>query len=66
MLPGINRPSRWPELSATRLRATFAACREWIEETVVDVSDAFDADDEVTYEALVVTRRPRRHWKRLI
>ncbi|WP_051668014.1 MULTISPECIES: AAA family ATPase [unclassified Microbacterium] len=57
VLPGINRPSRWPELSATRLRATFAACREWIEDTVVDMSDAFDADDEVTHDLA----GPRRH-----
>ncbi|MFJ6531837.1 CpaE family protein [Microbacterium sp. NPDC091662] len=57
VLPGINRPSRWPELSATRLRATLGACREWTEETVVDVSAAFDADDEVTYDLT----GPRRH-----
>lgn len=57
VLPGINRPSRWPELSSTRLRSTLAACREWIEETVVDVAGAFDADDEVTYDLA----GPRRH-----
>ncbi len=57
VLPGINRPSRWPELSSTRLRATLGACREWIEDTVVDVADAFDADDEVTYDLA----GPRRH-----
>lgn len=57
VLPGINRPSRWPELSSTRLRATLGACREWIQETVVDVAGAFDADDEVTYDLA----GPRRH-----
>lgn len=57
VLPGINRPSRWPELDSARLRATLGACREWIEETVVDVSAAFDADDEVTYDLA----GPRRH-----
>lgn len=57
VLPGINRPSRWPELSAARLSATLGACRDWIEETVVDVADAFDADDEVTYDLA----GPRRH-----
>lgn len=57
VLPGINRPSRWPELSSARLRTTLGACREWIEETVVDVADAFDADDEVTYDLA----GPRRH-----
>lgn len=57
VLPGINRPSRWPELSSTRLRATLDACREWSEETVVDVAAAFDADEEVTYDLA----GPRRH-----
>jgi len=57
VLPGINRPSRWPELSSTRLRATLVACREWSEETVVDVAAAFDADEEVTYDLA----GPRRH-----
>lgn len=57
VLPGINRPSRWPELSSTRLRATLGACREWSEETVVDVAAAFDADEEVTYDLA----GPRRH-----
>ncbi|MFK0241072.1 CpaE family protein [Microbacterium sp. NPDC090281] len=57
VLPGINRPNRWPELSSTRLRATLGVCREWIEDTVVDVADAFDADDEVTYDLA----GPRRH-----
>jgi MinD-like ATPase involved in chromosome partitioning or flagellar assembly len=57
VLPGINRPSRWPELASARLRTTLRACREWIEDTVVDVSAAFDADDEVTYDLA----GPRRH-----
>lgn len=57
VLAGINRPSRWPELSSTRLRATLGACREWSEETVVDVAAAFDADEEVTYDLA----GPRRH-----
>lgn len=57
VLPGINRPSRWPELSSIRLRATLGACREWSEETVVDVAAAFDADEEVTYDLA----GPRRH-----
>ncbi|WP_082531467.1 AAA family ATPase [Microbacterium sp. Root1433D1] len=57
VLPGINRPSRWPELSSTRLRATLVACREWSEETVVDVAATFDADEEVTYDLA----GPRRH-----
>ena len=57
VLPGINRPSRWPELSSARLVAARRTCRGWIDETVVDVAGAFDADDEVTYDLA----GPRRH-----
>lgn len=57
VLAGINRPSRWPELSATRLRAALGACRGWAQETVVDVASALDANDEATYDLA----GPRRH-----
>lgn len=57
VLPGINRPTRWPELSAARLTAALQACRLWADETVVDVTAAFDADDEATYDMA----GPRRH-----
>nr|WP_201469392.1 P-loop NTPase [Microbacterium hydrocarbonoxydans] len=57
VLGGINRPSRWPELSASRLQAALRVCRTWAEETIVDVSSAFDADDEATYDLA----GPRRH-----
>jgi MinD-like ATPase involved in chromosome partitioning or flagellar assembly len=57
VLPGLNRPSRWPELSSARVRDTLRACREWIDDTVVDVSAAFDADDELTNDLA----GPRRH-----
>lgn len=57
VLGGINRPGRWPELGARRLQTTLRACRGWAEETVVDVSSAFDADDEATYDLA----GPRRH-----
>ena len=57
VLGGLNRPSRWPELSEPRLSAALRACRTWAQETVVDVSAAFDADDEATYDLA----GPRRH-----
>ncbi|KJQ55866.1 AAA family ATPase [Microbacterium sp. SA39] len=57
VLPGLNRPTRWPELSAVRVRHTLRACREWIDETVVDVGAAFDADDEISSDL----SGPRRH-----
>jgi MinD-like ATPase involved in chromosome partitioning or flagellar assembly len=46
VLGGLNRPSRWPELGAARVRTTLAACRGWSDETVVDVSAEFDEDDD--------------------
>ncbi|MBO9626985.1 MAG: P-loop NTPase [Microbacterium sp.] len=57
VLAGLNRPGRWPELSAARLQRTLTACRDWAEDTVVDVSAAVDADDEATYDLA----GPRRH-----
>jgi len=57
VLGGLNRPNRWPELSADRLRRTLTACRQWVDRTVVDTSAAFDADDEVTWDL----EGPRRH-----
>ncbi|MGO2518916.1 MAG: AAA family ATPase [Microbacterium sp.] len=57
VLGGLNRPSRWPELSAGRLGATLKLCREWAGDVVIDVSAAFDADEEVSDDLT----GPRRH-----
>ena len=57
VLAGLNRPGRWPELSADRLRSALASCREWAANTVVDVAAALDADDEVSTDL----EGPRRH-----
>ena len=57
VFPGVNRPSRWPELSAGRLSTALQACRDWGEDTIVDVAASFDADDEATYDVA----GPRRH-----
>src|SRR5690606_32475710 len=46
VLGGLNRPSRWPELGAARVRSTLAICRSWLDETVVDVAAEFDEDDD--------------------
>lgn len=48
VLAGINRPRRWPELSASRLSAALRVCRQVDEETIVDVASAFEGDDELT------------------
>lgn len=57
VLSGLNRPARWPALSAERLTAALRACRTWVDDCVVDVAGAFDADDEVTFDV----SGPRRH-----
>lgn len=57
VLAGLNRPTRWPELTAGRLSAALSVCREWAEETVVDVSAAFDSYEEVSDDLT----GPRRH-----
>ncbi|WP_051606420.1 AAA family ATPase [Microbacterium sp. CH12i] len=57
VLGGLNRPSRWAELSAARLGATLRLCRDWVQDTIVDVSAAFDADEEVSDDLA----GPRRH-----
>lgn len=57
VLAGLNRPSRWPELSAERLRATLLACRSWAAHTVIDVAPPLDADEELLSDLQV----PRRN-----
>lgn len=47
VLTGLNRPSRWPELSAARLAGVLRACRGWVEHTVVDVAAPLERDEEI-------------------
>ena len=47
VLTGINRPSRWPELSERRVAGALATCREWADYTVVDVSSSLERDEEI-------------------
>lgn len=47
VLTGINRPSRWPELSERRVAAALAACREWADYTVVDIGSSLERDEEI-------------------
>jgi MinD-like ATPase involved in chromosome partitioning or flagellar assembly len=57
VLTGINRPSRWPELSDRRVTAALAACREWADYTVVDVASSLERDEEIVSDL----DGPRRH-----
>ncbi len=47
VLTGINRPSRWPELSQSRVGAALDVCRDWAEYTVVDVAASLERDEEI-------------------
>jgi len=47
VLTGINRPTRWPELSEARVTAALAVCRAWAEHTVVDVAASLERDEEI-------------------
>lgn len=47
VLTGINRPSRWPELSERRVTGALAACRAWADYTVVDVAGSLERDEEI-------------------
>jgi MinD-like ATPase involved in chromosome partitioning or flagellar assembly len=47
VLTGLNRPSRWPELSAARVAGALTACREWADYTIVDVAAPLERDEEI-------------------
>lgn len=57
VLTGINRPSRWPELSERRVRAALAACAGWAGHTVVDVSASLERDEEIVSDVIAGPRR---------
>ena len=47
VLTGLNRPSRWPELSESRVQGALTACRTWADYTVVDVAASLERDEEI-------------------
>ena len=57
VLTGINRPSRWPELSEKRVRAALTACAGWAEHTVVDVAASLERDEEIVSDVIAGPRR---------
>lgn len=58
VLAGINRPARWPELSEPRVRAVLETSRTWVEEVVIDVASALEADEEIVSD---MSDGPRRN-----
>ncbi|MGF3055795.1 AAA family ATPase [Microbacterium sp. YY-01] len=57
VLVGLNRPSRWPEISADRLKKTLDICRGWADDIVVDIASPLEADEELMSDIEV----PRRN-----
>lgn len=47
VLTGLNRPGRWPELSHDRVSAALEVCRDWVDDTVVDVAAPLERDEEI-------------------
>ncbi|MBB2976298.1 MinD-like ATPase involved in chromosome partitioning or flagellar assembly [Microbacterium endophyticum] len=47
VLTGVNRASRWPEISASRLSQVLHASRFWADHTVIDVSASLERDEEI-------------------
>lgn len=57
VLTGLGRPHRWPELSAERVVATIAACRDWVDVTVLDTGFSLENDEEISSDLFA----PRRN-----
>jgi len=47
VLTGINRPARWPELSAGRVAEALDVARDWSDHVVVDVGAPLETDEEI-------------------
>ena len=47
VLTGINRPGRWPELTAARVVGALEQCRTWVDDLVVDVAAPLERDEEI-------------------
>lgn len=57
VLTGIGRANRWPELSGSRVTDVLAACRDWVDFTIVDVAGVIESDEEISSDLLA----PRRN-----
>lgn len=47
VLPGLNRPGRWPELAGDRVAAALETARDWVDDLVVDVAAPLERDEEI-------------------
>ncbi|WP_052226548.1 AAA family ATPase [Microbacterium mangrovi] len=58
VLPGLNRASRWPELTEAGVAAALESCRTWAQDTVVDVASSLERDEEIVSD---LDSGPRRN-----
>jgi MinD-like ATPase involved in chromosome partitioning or flagellar assembly len=56
VLTGIGRPSRWPELSADRVRGAIEECRSWVDFTVLDTGFSLENDEEISSDLFAPKR----------
>ncbi|WP_210480678.1 regulator [Naasia sp. SYSU D00948] len=57
VLTGLARASRWPELSAERVKGTLSACRGFADVIVVDTGFNLESDEEIVSDMFA----PRRN-----
>jgi MinD-like ATPase involved in chromosome partitioning or flagellar assembly len=57
VLTGLGRPSRWPELTASRVEGVIAAARDWVDVLVIDTASGLEHDEELTSDVAA----PRRN-----
>jgi Mrp family chromosome partitioning ATPase len=54
VLTGIGRPSRWPELSGERVTSAIAACRDWVDFTILDTGASLENDEEISSDLVSI------------
>lgn len=47
VLTGLNRTSRWPEVTDTRVTETIRTCRAWVDHVVIDAGFNLESDEEI-------------------
>ena len=57
VLTGLNRPGRWPELSAARVTDALEVSRSWADDVVVDVAASLERDEEIVSDLVDGPRR---------
>ncbi|HWM35304.1 MAG TPA: regulator [Pseudolysinimonas sp.] len=48
VLTGLGRPSRWPEVGASRVEGVLEAARSWVDVLVLDTAASIEQDEELS------------------